>query len=217
MEPLIADMRTAPDLAYNRLRNEFLVVWAQDFIGKYNIRGQRVGMSGGAGPLGSAFWISPWDADEDWNPDVAAVPRSPDGQYLVAWQYFYSATDYDIWTQRVAGGGTLEGSAFVVYDSPWYDVGPAVAGSESNQQYLVAWTMTSAGYPCTYGRVVRTSGALVDSATAVGGVDAYKAAVAAGPTGDFLIAIQDKFAGNFDIFGRLWGNRLYLPLVLRSY
>lgn len=69
------------------------------------------------------------------------------------------------------------------------------------------------GYPSIYGRGVPTSGALVDAATAVGGLMAGNPAVTAGPTGDFLLAFHDKLAGNYDIFGRLWGNRLYLPLV----
>ncbi|MBM3133945.1 MAG: hypothetical protein FJZ89_01370 [Chloroflexi bacterium] len=210
------------DLAYNYLRNEFLVVWAQDFINKSNIRGQRVKMLGGAAPLGSAFWISPWDPNEDLHPAVAAVPRFPDGQYLVAWEYRFSATDHDIWAQRVAGEGTLEGSVIGVYSSPQYDMSPAVAGSESNQQYLLVWTRPSDppfAFHHIYGRAISTGGALLGQTTWVGGgFSSDYAAVAAGPLGDFLIAFQDdQGSGNDDIWGSLWGNRLYLPLVLKNH
>ncbi len=219
VEPYTASGKWYPDLAYNRLRNEFLVVWDQQNSGQYDIRGQRVKMAGGAGLLGSAFWFSCDASRDDAVPAVAAVPRSPDGQYLVAWQYWTNANNYDIWAQRVAGEGTLEGNAFLVRYNPFAqdELGPAVAGSESNQQYLVAWTILPAVFPCVWGQVVSTSGALVGTMTVVGGVDAGNPAVAAGPTGDFLIAFHDKLVGNYDIFGRLWGNRLYLPLVLKNH
>jgi len=219
VEPYTASGKWYPDLAYNRLRNEFLVVWDQENSGQYDIRGRRVGMVGGAGTLGSAFWFGCDASRDDIVPAVAAVPRSPDGQYLVAWQYWTSANNYDVWAQRVAGGGTLEGNAFLVRYNPFAqdDLGPAVAGSESNQQYLVAWTILPAVYPCVWGQVVSTSGAHVGTMTVVGGVDAGNPAVAAGPTGDFLIAFHDSLVGNYDIYGRLWGNRLYLPLVLKNH
>jgi len=220
IEPLSTNQKGYPDLAYNYLRNEFLVVWAEQcsIPVQYDIRGRRVAMSGGAGPLGTAFWFSCDTCRDDLVPAVAAVPRSPDGQYLVAWEYWTGANNYDIWAQRVAGGGTLEGSAFLVFDSTASDVCPAVAGSESNQQYLVAWTTSPAVYPCICGRVVPTSGALVDAETVVGGYWAGNAAVASGPVGDALIAFQDTLgSGTYNIYGRLWGNRVYLPLVLRNY
>ena len=218
IEPSTASQKWYPDLAYNRLRNEFLVVWGQQNSGQYDIRGQRVKMSGGAGLLGSAFWFSCDASREDIRPTVAAVPRSSDGQYLVAWQYWSNANDYDIWAQRVAGGGTLEGSAFLVYDSGVSDVLPAVAGSESNQSYLVAWTVSPAAYPTICGRIVPTSGALADAMKVVGGLFADYAAVARGPVGDALIAFQDTLGtGNYNIYGRLWGNPVYLPLVVRNY
>jgi len=36
--------------------------------------------------------------------------------------------------------------------------------------------------------------------------------------GDFLMAWQDQPVGatNTNIYGRFWGNRLYLPLMLRN-
>jgi hypothetical protein len=218
VEPYSLVIKAYPDLAYNRLRNEFLVVWQQWNPSQFDIRGRRVKMSGSAGPLGSAFWFSCDPSRSDDSPAVAAVPRSPDGQYLVAWEYWSSANNYDIWAQRVAGEGTLEGNAFRVYYNPFAqdELRPAVAGSESNQQYLAAWAMSPAGYPGSWSQAVLTSGALVDVPTVVGGVDVDNAAVAAGPVGGFLIALQDKLAGNYDIYGRLWGNRLYLPLVLKN-
>jgi hypothetical protein len=33
--------------------------------------------------------------------------------------------------------------------------------------------------------------------------------------GDFLVAFDDTPDGSRDVYGHLWGNRVYLPLVLR--
>jgi hypothetical protein len=220
IEPLTTSLKWYPDLTYNRLRNEFLVVWGQYNPSQYDIRGRRVKMSGGAGTLGSAFWFSCDPSRDDFLPVVAAVPRPPDGQYLVAWQYWSNANNYDIWAQRVSGGGTLEGSAFLVYASAQSDLRSAVAGNESNQQYLVAWTTPvppPVSFTNIYVRVVPTSGSLVGPVTWVRGNYADNAAVAAGPVGDFLIAFQDTpVSGGLDIYGQLWGIRLYLPLVVRQ-
>jgi len=41
----------------------------------------------------------------------------------------------------------------------------------------------------------------------------------AGPHGDFLVAFDDdpSMSSNMDIYGRLWGNRVYVPLVVRRH
>ena len=47
----------------------------------------------------------------------------------------------------------------------------------------------------------------------------YEAAIAAGPSGDFLIAFDDNEVfgtSSRGIYGWLWGNRAYLPGVLRN-
>lgn len=220
VEPIISNpWAMAPDLAYNRLLNEFLVVWENQFsLSQINIRAQRVKMAGGAGRLGSSFWVSS-NPYEDLRPAVTATPRTPDGQYLVAWEYRNTATEGDIWAQRVAGDGTLQGGAITVFSSTQDELRPAVAGSESNQKYLVAWTISSGAPSNTssiYGVGISTVGNLLGAATVINGLFADDAALAAGPTGDFLIASDDPLMGaNHDIWGRLWGNRFYLPMLAK--
>jgi hypothetical protein len=203
------------DLAYNRLRNEFLVVWMWENGSQLDIRGRRVKMSGGAGTLGDAFWIST-DATEEYYPTVAAVLRPPDGQYLVVWVRQLSSGDTDIWAQRVTGVGTLESGPLIISISPSDEWGPAVAGKDSNRTYLVAWGRTLPSSIELFGVTVSSDGTR-GGERHLGGPAGYHPVVSSGPSGDFLVAFDNLPSGapNRDIYGLLWGNRVYLPLVLR--
>jgi len=122
----------------------------------------------------------------------------------------------------VSGAGTPEGLFHLQFAvTTEGESSPAVAGSESNQQYLVLWTCPLPWSPTNigiFGLPVATSGAFLGGADWLAGAFAYRPAVAAGPVGDFLMAFEDTINGGYsDIWGKLWGNRLYLPLVLRNY
>jgi hypothetical protein len=42
--------------------------------------------------------------------------------------------------------------------------------------------------------------------------------VAAGLRGDFLVAYDDvPYTSDRDIYGQMWGNRVYVPLVQRTH
>jgi len=210
------------DLAYNRARNEFLVVWSGVTGTTYAILGRRVKMAGGAGTVGDIFTTADTPTDDIY-PAVAALPFPAGvGQYLVAWQYVYSPSDNDIYAQRVAGDGSGPVGAPIIISNPVVDQrAPAVDGSETGQRYLVAWSHDSAPPFLFVGiraRAVSMGGDLLGQEEGVGGVFAYHAAVAAGPVGDFLVAYDDAPLGAIyrGIYGRLWGNRIYLPLVQRQ-
>ena len=69
-----------------------------------------------------------------------------------------------------------------------------------------------------YGRAMGVGGNFQGSAMQMGGMfDADHPAVGAGAAGDFLVAFDDDpwMANDWDIYGRLWGNRVYLPGVLK--
>ena len=56
-----------------------------------------------------------------------------------------------------------------------------------------------------------------DRHSVVGGWNAGRSAVAAGRRGDFLVAFEDEPpAANVNLYGALWGRRVYLPLLLKS-
>jgi hypothetical protein len=208
-----------PDLAYNRSRNEFLVAWQQEPPGgDYDIYGQRVKLTGGAGVQGSAFPVATSGTDET-NPAVAAIPTVPNaGQYLVAWE---KGTDVE--ARTVSGVGTT-GTLRSLASTGWTEHSPAVAGCESTQQFLAVWVwipvVTPPAMMQVQARTLALDGTLVDDTTNAGGGQVFAADVAAGPTGDVLVAFDDNATigtSNRGIYGRLWGHRVYFPVVMRSY
>lgn len=218
------DLPEQPEVAYNRSRNEFLVAWQQQTGGggDFDVYARRVKMTGGAGVSGSAFVIAN-SADDEIAPSVAAIPTVTDqGQYLVTWGH-ESGFTRDIQGRPVAGVGT-PGVTVTLADTPWSEHSPAVAGCESNQQFLVVWVwipvVTPPGIMQVQARTLALDGTPLHDTTYVGGGQVFQAAVAAGPTGDFLVAFDDNEVtgtANRGIYGRVWGNRVYLPLVLRNF
>ena len=94
---------------------------------------------------------------------------------------------------------------------------PAVAGNFNSTNFLVSWTSTyGPAFPLNIGIKARnvTLEGKVMGENWVTGLVAGISAVAAGPNGDFLVANEDtSLFGNQDLFGGLWGERVYLPLV----
>ena len=211
-----------PDLAYNRTRNELLVVWQQWMGDNYDVYGRRLRMAGpgGPGPMGAEFRISQYGNDET-SPAVAAIPRPIGvGQYLVVYELAVcGARAIEGW--RIDGNGNLQGNEIGISEAcliPPQDCSdPAVAASEGANRYLVPWTHQ---YPASVGirgAVVPREGPLLSDPAPIGGLSAANGAVASGPLGDFLVAFDDLEASKRKVFGVLWGARVYLPLVTRNH
>jgi hypothetical protein len=65
-------------------------------------------------------------------------------------------------------------------------------------------------------RAVSADGRSLGEAVSMGQTFATSPAVVGGPMSDFFVAFSDwPNATDFDIYGHLWGIRLYLPPVLR--
>jgi hypothetical protein len=215
-----------PDLAYNRTRNELLVVW-QELVfvpsANYGIFGRRLRMAGPAvpGPLGAAFAIASKQEDET-EPAVAAIPKPAGvGEYMVVYEIATSSTTRAIAAQRVAGdSSTLLGLPLAISDpylSPPQDcTDPSVAANGAANRYLVVWTNDYPASTGIRGQAVSSGGELLGDRTAIGGHSADNAAVAGGPLSDFLVALDDYDSGKYSVSGRLWGNRVYVPLILRN-
>jgi hypothetical protein len=203
------------DLTYNPLRNEFLVVWDQDY--PTDVLARRVKMTGGADVLGSVFTISTDTSNDDSDPHVAAVPRSPDGQYLVVWSHCYaiSCNPGDIWAQFVSGEGNLEGSPINFPSTFSYVTSVDVAGCEYSSTYFMTWMQTNGGFGGDIAARFISVGGVTEPDFWLDGNVGTRPVVTYGPNGDYLVAYenQKKATSDFDIWGRLVGNRLYLPLV----
>jgi hypothetical protein len=214
--------RESPVLAYNRKRNEYLVVWQQYYSSSIDfIIGRRV--TGGGVTLNPAEIFIHTVTVSSTNPAVAALPNATaDGQYLVVFELLYTPGDHHIYSRFVSGQGVLGAGQYIGW-SLEDETHPAIASSEVSNQYLVAWSRPTSPpivYDYIAGRSVSTTGALIGAEKYIGGFPlADHAAVASGTSGDFLVAFKDRQPPSVDsgIYGQLWGNRTYLPLTLRNH
>jgi len=216
------DPRQAPDVAYNRHANRHLVVWQQEDttlpVPLWDVYGQQV--HGGGGTFGGDIRIAYYSVSST-NPAVAAIPITPDQyKFLVAWEIDYAPGDRDIYGLAIAEDGTPNPTDVKISITNADESSPAIGGTEDNSEYFVAWRHSQGVVDKPIkGRVVSHDGVLAGEPTELSGVNADHPAVAAGPVGDFAVIWQDQpaFATDTNIYGQLWGNRIYLPMVLRNW
>jgi hypothetical protein len=214
--------RREPDLAYNRKRNEYLVVWQQyDNGANFNdIYGRRV--TGGGVSLNPAGIVIEAVSVSSTNPSVAALPNATtEGQYLVVFELKYTPVDIHISSRFVDGGGVV-GAGQYFAGSLEDETNPSVAGNESTNSYLVVWSRPTTPpfvYDYIEGRTISAAGQMGGNKYVGGFPLADHAVVASGSMGDFLVAFKDQQPPSVDsgIYGQLWGNRTYLPLTLRNH
>ena len=212
--------RRAPDLAYNRHANSFLTVWQQwDGTAGWDVFGQLVTGDGTILPAFQPIEIA-WYIESCTVPVVAAIPTASDAyKYLVVWEAESAAGDHGIYAKMIEEDGTPATSTITIRDTALDESTPAVAGNELGQRYMVTWRhhLGLIDVP-VHGRAVDTGGKLLYGEDEFGGSNVVHSAVAAGATGDFLVVWGDQsvFATDADIIGRLWGNRVYLPLTLHG-
>ncbi len=215
---LLANVYPAnPDVACTRTLEGCLVVWDRLYEAPpsdHEVHGARVHLAGGAhleGPISQIFF----SFGEEANPAVAAIARPTGiGQYFVVCSYGSSGA-WSTVGKLLTDAGAFEPSGQIDLGSS-NSVAPSVAGNESSQEYLVAWP-TAAGTEMQ-ALTVSTLGVLgaLAQAQPSSSVPMYSA-IASGPYGDFLVTYQDYYSGYpSDVFGWLWGTRVYLPLLKRN-
>jgi hypothetical protein len=204
-----------PDLSYNHRANGYLVVWEQldKNANRSDIYGHLVHGSG-TPMAGPDIEIAKETTDQS-NPAVAALPIAPSGQYAVVWEYGTSSRSTG--SRVVASDGTP--AVTTHYSGEILDEGnPAVAGNESTQQFLAFWSRYSDPPILTSDLVywvILASGSWGDYGS-VGGMFLDHPAVASGKSGDFLVTFDEIIpAKQRGIWGIVWGNRLYLPVIVR--
>lgn len=126
-----------PRVAYGSDANDFLVVWEDHHWGEaagWDIYGQRVATDGSL--RGAAVTVADPGTQHATRPDVAynATTRN----YLVVWEYAYSASDHDVFSRRVAYDGTRPDAAVGVSRLGSHEGAPTVA-SGGGSSLLVVW------------------------------------------------------------------------------
>jgi hypothetical protein len=227
--------RYLPDVAYNRSRDEYLVVWQQKApagaVQDFDIYARRVQ---GNGTLMFPASIGIWTGDDQhqYNPAVAAIATEPNqGHYLVVW------ADYTSTDGKIVGASVSGDTVFVllmdISIAPEEQYRPAVAGYEGTREYLIVWQQHYHPIPPAFpvpagvkGIKISVEGVARSEETWLWGAVAVRSAVASGPAGDFLAVHEDMpvvalseqpGALTYDIYGQLWGNRVHLPLIVRDF
>jgi hypothetical protein len=160
------------------------------------------------------------DAGDDKAPAVAAIPTLPHhGQYLVVWQSSWSAGNDDIYGRRLKGDGSQEGSILWIGRIGGTASYPVVAANEGAREYLVAWNQVIQPpnlYSGARARSVNLDGEFTSEEAWLWWFNSNHPAVTSGPLGDFLVTFESSGL-DWGIYGRLWGNRVYLPVAGRRF
>lgn len=121
------------DIAYNSRQNEYLAIW--QFITTSSIYGQRLSNTGAY--VGSLFPIVT-GLSAQWGLARVAYAEVMD-EYLVVWSQ-RSATQNDIYAQRVSSTGTLSGGRIPITVSAGDQTIAEIAYDGSSNRYLIVWT-----------------------------------------------------------------------------
>ena len=209
-----------PRVAYNRSRNEHLVVWQRDdrTANEYDIFGQFV--TGQGVKIGAFPWVISADIGDQTSPDVAAIPTAPDqGQYLVVWQTTYSPSINAIGGRRMKWDGSTEGPIVAFSPLTGTASNPTVSSSEGAGEYMVAWNQViQPPNPYSGARVqtMNLDGAFTSDHTWLWWFNSKHPGVTGGPLGDFLVTFESSGV-DWGIYGQLWGNRAFLPILGRRF
>lgn len=159
----------APDVAYNPVTDQYLVVWFADdntaplVDNEFEIFGQLIDATSGA-PVGSRIRISFMgpDGSVDYGAVFPSVTyNSTDNEYLVVWVGDHDELQmvndhFEVFGRRVSAAGQLVESqwrlsylgpmADPAYGAAWW-IGPDVAYSVTDNSYLVVWCGDTSSSP----------------------------------------------------------------------
>ena len=201
----------SPDLAYHSGRNSYALAFNYSPAGDTEAMIRLIRANG----VFSTGQQSIVDLDGE-QPAVAANAEAD--QYVVVYKYMGGASYSEIWVFRTSGSlsGVVRSN---LTPSPSDDqVDPEVARLGDSNLYQAVWSEQHPG-----GRGVRgirfTAGWDLSPAFDIhmesGDLESVPAVADGFPT--TLAVWEHDGASSYEIFGRLLGHRVYLPLVLRNY
>jgi hypothetical protein len=130
----------ASAVAYNNVRDEYLVVWEDHYASEIAIYARRVGSNGYE--IGSAIPVAHVSTVTNCQPAVAYSPLHD--KYLVVYARDTKPggmpdIDYDIIAQPINGGGTITDGSFAVRPNADRQRRPAVTYNPTYDEFLVTW------------------------------------------------------------------------------
>jgi hypothetical protein len=226
-----ASSQDVPDVAFNPVTNEYLVVWEDDSMfagGMTGIAGQRV--------ANTTIWKRGANFDigigSNWLEYPSVTCNTMDGEYLVVWEDRTDSdrSDIDIYGRLVGGSGELLGDGEIAISThEFFKYKPQVSYGPVSQWYYVVWVdgrnaLTDFDI---YGQALSASGKLLftDAETNAPAFvyfeEQYDPMAAADPQDDRVLLVwQDRRSGaGADVYGRFGEPsyiNLYLPLVVQG-
>jgi len=129
------DNQERPDVVYNSVNNEYLVVWQDYRRGDWDIYARRI--SSDCTPSGSEVPVAQ-QPERQWYPALAY--DSADNQYLVVWWDNRRGDGGDIYGQRLSYDGQPLGDNVPISAAQNVQRFPDVSYSDLDNEYLVVWT-----------------------------------------------------------------------------
>jgi hypothetical protein len=125
-----------PDVAYNSLHDEFLVVWTNNRLdaSTIDIYARRIASDGS---LLSWFCVVSAPGTYHYSPSVAY--SSAQDEYLIAYVYVNPNTGGDVWARRVHWNGSWMSNEFPIREEEGNQHYPEVAYNPDADEYLVVY------------------------------------------------------------------------------
>jgi len=212
----VGNERRYPDVAYNVVDNQYLVVW-EDYDNldpgtPYSIRGRRISSTGTLMDINDIIIRAKSPNYMPMSPRVDYAFTS--NKYLVVWsEWSFSPLQRDIVGQVLEPDGLLNGTSFIISDDTGGDFRehPDLAYNRHANRYLVVWQQydDSASLWDIFGQQVHGGGGLYSSPIVIGyhTIDETIPRVASIPTtpinSKFLVVWEAHYApGDYDIYLR---------------
>jgi hypothetical protein len=204
----MSDAAYSPDVAYNPVRDEYLVLW-HEYAGTYaDVFGQRLASSGGK--VGGVLTISS-AANHQRSPSVACNTQT--GAYLAAWsdQRNVPVSNRDIYASRLGSDGIPIGSPIVVCSQPGIQHNSDVTYNAAADLFLVAWEdyrsdPSANAIGDVYAQRVSSAGGLLGGNIAIGAAAYHQGAPASawGPATDGVVVVweDNRYEAGSDVWGR---------------
>ncbi len=176
-----------PDVVYNPVTDEFLVVYALS-PGNWNISGCRVA---GDGTPGEFIPIADRPVPEV-HPAVACDPVT--GEYLVLYEGKHQLDSFewrDVWAQRLSADGVRIGDPYTLSDPSEDSRQCAIAGAGG--QFLAVWQEQTGGKGRILGRIIQCGYPSKTTLVIASAKDSSNPQVAYNPArAEYLVVYQDR-------------------------